>query len=73
MKRQRIVVTSYIYPPIPWRDNDWLACFDGDEEGPQGWGRTEADAIEDLIDNYDLPDDEEIVLPIVKNGVQAIE
>jgi hypothetical protein len=73
MKRQRVVVTSHIYPPIPIRDNDWLACFDGDEEdGPQGWGSTEQKAIDDLVDNYELEEDEEIVLPI-KNGVPPVD
>jgi len=49
----RKIVTSHEYPPIPIRSMDWLAYFDGNEEGPQGWGLTEDAAIADLIDNLD--------------------
>lgn len=43
------IVTQYVYPPIPNRSTDWMACVDGnDGDGPQGWGRTEAEAIADL-------------------------
>lgn len=43
------IVTSYVYPPIPWRQFDWCAFIDGEEEaGPYGWGPTEEDAIADL-------------------------
>ncbi len=51
------IVTSFQYPPIPVRDFDWLAYFDGQEEGPQGWGRTKDAAIADLIENF--PDEYE--------------
>ena len=41
--------TTYVHPPIPIRTSDWCACIDGQEEdGPYGWGATEADAIADL-------------------------
>lgn len=50
------IVTSFVYPPIPRRDHDWCAHYEGEEEkGGYGWGRTEQEAIDDLIDNYDLP------------------
>lgn len=49
---ERKIVCSHVYPPIPIRDYDWLAYFDGEEEGAQGWGRTEAEARQDLLDNY---------------------
>jgi hypothetical protein len=42
------IVTSFIYPPIPIRRFDWMAHIDGDEEGPTGYGETEADALSDL-------------------------
>lgn len=45
----RKVVTSHVFPPIPLRQFDWCAYFDGDEEGPQGWGGTEDAAIVDLL------------------------
>lgn len=50
--RDRKIVTSHIYPPIPVRDWDWCAHYDGEEEaGNYGWGATEAEAIQDFLDN----------------------
>lgn len=46
------IVTNNVYPPIPIRSFDWCAHYD-DEEGPTGWGATEAEAIADLTENYD--------------------
>lgn len=44
------IVTSNIYPPIPDRRFDWSATFDGYEPGgPIGFGRTEQEAIDDLL------------------------
>lgn len=52
------IITSHEYPPIPIRTMDWLAYYEGDEDGgPQGWGSTEDEAIRDLIDNYDAPEE----------------
>lgn len=49
----RPIVTSNIFPPIPIRDFDWCAYFEGEEErGQYGYGRTEAEAKADLLDNY---------------------
>ena len=46
------IVTSKVYPPIPTRDHDWCAHYDGEEEaGGYGWGRTEAEAIADFNEN----------------------
>jgi hypothetical protein len=40
-----------VYPPIPTRNFDWMACIEGNEEdGPYGRGPTEDAAIEDLIE-----------------------
>ena len=48
----RKIVTSHIFPPIPDRNHDWCAYFDGDEErGHYGYGRTELAAIRDFIEN----------------------
>jgi hypothetical protein len=52
----RPIVTSFIHPPIPFRGCDWEAIFDGDEGdefAPRGFGATEAEARQDLIDNCD--------------------
>ena len=48
------IVTIFLNPPIPVRDFDWCAYYDGEEEnGNYGYGSTEAEAIEDLVNNYD--------------------
>jgi hypothetical protein len=45
------IVTSYIYPPVPDRNYDWAATYDGYEPGdPIGYGKTEAEAILDLLE-----------------------
>lgn len=52
------IKTSFIYPPIPFRGNDWGAWYDGEEERCEyGYGPTEAEAIEDLKASY--PEDGE--------------
>jgi hypothetical protein len=48
--------TEFVYPPIPIRNFDWQAVYDDydgaeDSHCPIGHGRTEADAVLDLIDN----------------------
>ena len=55
----RRIITSYVYPPIPVRDCDWCAWFDdeGEEAANYGWGRTEDEAINDLLANNDDDDD----------------
>lgn len=46
---EREIRTANVFPPIPIRQFDWCAWVDGEEEdGPRGWGETEADAIADL-------------------------
>ena len=58
IKERLNIRTCFDYPPIPVRDYDWVAYFDDTYEPPDvdgvggdiiGTGRTEADAIEDLI------------------------
>lgn len=49
------IVTCFIFPPIPYRGNDWCAFRYGQEEaGGYGYGETESDAIQDLLDNEDI-------------------
>ena len=44
------IITSYDYPPIPTRDYDWSAIREGYDEGDLiGYGKTEQDAINDLV------------------------
>ena len=48
--RNRKIITEYVHPPIPMRNNDWRATREGDDEDYiVGWGSTEQDAIDDLI------------------------
>ena len=50
------IVTDNIYPPIGRCDHDWSAHWDGYEPGdPIGYGRTEQEAIDDLVENYEEP------------------
>jgi hypothetical protein len=56
------IVTSYWAKPIPVRQFDWAASYDGDEPNDAGsmaigYGRTEAEAIADLLDNYPREED----------------
>lgn len=44
------IIVSNDVPPIPARDFDWCAWFEGREEGgPRGWGPTKATALADLF------------------------
>ena len=46
------IKTEYVYPPIPDRNHDWSAIDDNTYDGPgspMGWGRTEQEAIDDLL------------------------
>ena len=52
------IITSYDHPPIPMRQFDWSAHYEGHEEsGPYGHGHTEQAAISDLTENYEAPND----------------
>lgn len=48
------IITGNIFPPIPIRQFDFCAVFDGYEPGANiGYGRTKQDAIDDLIEQWD--------------------
>ena len=50
----RAVNVECVYPPVPYRDMDYRATFEGYEPGDaMGWGRTAAEAEADLLDNDD--------------------
>lgn len=45
------IITQQINPPIPMTKFDWCAVFDNYEPAdPQGWGETQDQAIEDLME-----------------------
>lgn len=46
------IVATYDPPPIPWRNFDWCAYFDdlGADASPHGWGETQDEAIDDLLE-----------------------
>jgi hypothetical protein len=54
-RKKVTILTSFVYPPIPVRDYDWLAWYAGEEDYDMhsGSGRTEQEAIDDLIENYE--------------------
>ena len=44
------IETSHEFPPIPTRSCDYSAWVSGTEEqGPQGYGETRTEAVEDLL------------------------
>lgn len=58
----RKIITTFVYPPIPVREMDWQAHFDGDEPDDDGHmevgrGRTEKLAVLDLIEGIDDEDE----------------
>jgi len=59
----RKIVTHNSYPPIPTRQFDWCAFYDGEEEAGNygyGYGATEAEAIADFIENCAEDHDERL-------------
>ena len=50
------IITSYDPPPIPMRGCDWSAVDDDTYDGdgcPVGYGETEREAIEDLLNQIE--------------------
>ena len=49
------ITTSFRQKPIPTRDQDWIAVFDSSCEpgDPIGYGATEQEAIQDLMDQVE--------------------
>lgn len=53
------IKTVHAPPPIPIRDYDWCAYYDGEEEaGNYGWGKTEMAALMDFKENCQADHDE---------------
>ena len=51
----RKITTSHDCPPIPVRDYDWSASREDWDEGDFiGYGRTDQDAIDDLIEQEEF-------------------
>jgi hypothetical protein len=48
------IKTEYRPKPIPTDLFDWIAWYDGREESGCGYGRTEAEAIDDLRERIDV-------------------
>ena len=49
------IITNNIYPPIPIRDYDWEAVREDYDEGDLiGYGKTEQDAIDNLLELEEL-------------------
>lgn len=57
----RKIVASPTHSPLPVRQIDWCAHYDGEEEaGNYGYGATEAEAIEDFMVNCAADHDERL-------------
>ncbi|MGB7837114.1 MAG: hypothetical protein WBL40_03270 [Terrimicrobiaceae bacterium] len=56
--RRKEITTEHVIPPIPYRGDDWCAYYtnDQDDQPDCGWGATQEEAIENLIDCYDYED-----------------
>lgn len=53
------IVTNYWRKPMPTRESDWCAHYEGEEEaGNYGYGATAAEAIEDFVLNCAADHDE---------------
>lgn len=52
------IITTHNHPPIPQRCFDWSARYENYEEGPYGWGDSEAEAVRDLTENCEAPEGE---------------
>jgi hypothetical protein len=57
VEKMPAIETHFIYPPIPMRQFDWCAYYAGtepDDDGNMeaGYGKTEHDAIVDLLTNF---------------------
>ena len=51
--------TEYVFPPIPIRDFDWFAYIvEQAEDGLRGWGKTQIDAICNLLEQIEEGEDE---------------
>ncbi len=51
------ITTNFVYPPVPYRDQDWSATVDGYEPGEAiGRGATERAAIADLLEQLEEDD-----------------
>lgn len=49
----RKIVIYHLPPPIPLRDMDFVAFYDGEEEaGHYGYGATPVEALADFLTNY---------------------
>jgi hypothetical protein len=59
--------TSHVFPPIPQRQFDYAAVFDGYEPGDSiGYGRDEQEAIDDLLEQWN--DDNELRRSVEEAG-----
>lgn len=49
---RHVIATNYNPPPIPYPNMDWVAYLDdrGADDSPYGYGATEREAINELIE-----------------------
>lgn len=51
-----LVHFTHVNPPIPLRGNDWSCSLTDDEDAVRGWGATQKDALNNLLDNLEVED-----------------
>jgi hypothetical protein len=54
----RKIITTHYPEAAKATSIAWTARFEGRQGGPYGFGKTEAEAIDDLADNHENPDQE---------------
>jgi len=55
------IITYQAFPPIPVRNMEWLAHYDGEEEkGEYGYGFAEQEAVSDLKQSFQKDEKNEI-------------
>ena len=53
----RKIETVFVNPPVPTRQWDWVAYFEGEEGGPKGSGPTRDAAVRDLREQWEVRDE----------------
>jgi hypothetical protein len=49
--KYKTIKIAFVYPPIPVRDHDWQAYYEGDEESGSGFGESPGLALENLYES----------------------
>lgn len=69
----KLIIITHIFPPIPCRQFDWCAHYQGEEGAVMdvGWGATREEAAGDLMENF--PRDELSGYIVDDGNVRAVQ